>query len=929
MKRVLSILMLATAAVRSAAALELGLSEAGVTIRDGKIGEFRIAPPQLRQNYRDQDPVSVSSSTTRTEFRYPGDCSIVMTRAGNTLKISFRNPPPASQYKLTMRIPSAYIAGGRWQVGEKSGGFRAEHLWGKPEIAQGCARKFRLTTPAGITLDFQCPAEWSYHSIYDLREKKENGFTWNMLNTIDQKEHSLTVALTDPSPAAKSSPAAEKLDTARNLRVDRFGQPVNKQYPGKITDERELLADRAAEKAYYDSFTPLATDRFGGLPGSGARFNLRKTGFYHVEQHGGRWYLVNPEGNLFFHLGVCLMGTPGNHTYIPGREQLFQWLPPRTGKFAGAWHPEKYWNDKAFAFYDANIIRKYGRFDMDEWRRRMTARVKAFGFNSAGSFSWPVKEFKKLEFPYVASVYSWEMGVPTLKGVSGVLDPYDPETVRKLDLGMAKVLTPEADNPWIIGYFLANEQGWQNLAKTVPTYDSSVACKRELVAMLQKKYGDIAAFNRAWAADSRSFSELADLPLQLKTRAAYADMNQFCEQFIEACFKLTVETFRKYDRNHLLLGNRWQPGTANDETLCRIAGKYLDVVSINYYAPGIDREFIRRIYDWTGGKPQIWSEFYYTSEREAGPRSFIYDLPTQRERGLAYRNYLEGAASLGFVVGVEWFTLIDQALTGRHFEKLAAESYNCGLFDVTDRPYKDMIAEMARSNRRVYEVWTGALPPYQFRHPLFLASAERRHNVIEAGLATAPIRLDGTDNGYPTRPPVAIPASRLVIGAGGTGIEGSMKSCWDKQNLYLILQIRDATPMKNGYSGKSIWYGDSVELFFAPENPDQEGPLQFNDRQYLISSAASGKVFVPALGNDGGLSSTVVPAADGRGYTMEVALPWKTLGVASPQEGMRFRFDVAINDSLDGRIRQAQLMWNGSFRNSSDRTGWGILKLER
>ena len=56
------------------------------------------------------------------------------------------------------------------------------------------------------------------------------------------------------------------------------------------------------------------------------------------------------------------------------------------------------------------------------------------------------------------------------------------------------------------------------------------------------------------------------------------------------------------------------------------------------------------------------------------------------------------AASLGFVVGVEWFTLIDQAVTGRFFQGVGGESYNTGLLSVTDRPYRDLWTRMRDAN---------------------------------------------------------------------------------------------------------------------------------------------------------------------------------------------------------------------------------------
>ena len=147
-----------------------------------------------------------------------------------------------------------------------------------------------------------------------------------------------------------------------------------------------------------------------------------------------------------------------------------------------------------------------------------------------------------------------------------------------------------------------------------------------------------------------------------------------------------------------MLGNRWMPSTADNEMLCRIAGKHLDAISINYYTREIDKGFVQHVHQWSGGLPQIWSEFFYSAGRESNVGPFTFDVPTQRERGKAYGRYVTGAAELGFVVGVEWFTLIDQAATGRFFQGVGGESYNTGLLSVTDRPYRDLWEEMAKAN---------------------------------------------------------------------------------------------------------------------------------------------------------------------------------------------------------------------------------------
>ena len=97
-----------------------------------------------------------------------------------------------------------------------------------------------------------------------------------------------------------------------------------------------------------------------------------------------------------------------------------------------------------------------------------------------------------------------------------------------------------------------------------------------------------------------------------------------------------------------------------------------------------------------------------------GPRS-----GNQKERGLAYRNYVEQCASLGFVVGIEWFTLIDQSVTGRWFQGYDGERANTGVLAVTDRPWQPMLAEMIKTNYGIYEVLLGREKPFVFNDPRF------------------------------------------------------------------------------------------------------------------------------------------------------------------------------------------------------------------
>jgi hypothetical protein len=485
-----------------------------------------------------------------------------------------------------------------------------------------------------------------------------------------------------------------------------------------VNSLEELKADVEAEKQYYGNLKPLELDRFGGLPGTKEKLGLQATGFFHVEKKDGRWLLVDPAGNAFFHLGLCSSNPNEDYTLVKGRESAYEWLPERQGEYASLFRPE---SQGVLSFHLANMMRKYGRpYEAESYHLRMVARMRAWGFNSIGAFSSGGQSaWEQASFPWVSSLplSEWQ-GIKRLPQINETFDPFDEEVRRKVEENCAQTLPARANDPLLIGYFIINEPIYENIPHIVPTLKGEHACKRRLVQMLAEKYQTIEAFNTAWKMQGVSFQALENLVLPVETDAARADVREFTGLFLEELFRLVSETFRKYDKNHLLLGNRLQPGTINNEQLCRIAGKYVDVMSFNYYTNGVDKEFLRRIYDWTGGKPMMLSEFYWSASKESG-LSGGREVATQQERGLAYRNYVEQSASLDFVIGIEWFTLIDQAVTGRWFQGFDGERANTGVISVADRPWKGMLDEAVKTNYDIYRVWFRERPPFVFDDPRF------------------------------------------------------------------------------------------------------------------------------------------------------------------------------------------------------------------
>ena len=907
--------------------LSAHLSGSGVVFDAGGMGKFTFSYPEIMISGSSGriKPLDAEVNGSSATIKYPGGGVLNASLGSGSVKLKFvKAPEGMTGWLHGMFVPFSYRDGGSWEVDSNGGGF-PQNKAERGKVFQGHGRRFGLADANGSKLVFDLPPD-TYVEVQDNRE-----WGWNIFWT------SFSVPYNSARQEMEMKFALDNTGYKQVKLLDEFGQTA-KTFPGKIAEESELKADAVGEDEYYSKlageFSKLSGGavfgRYGGRTGIAGLPDLKKTGFFHVEKHllNGKevWILVDPEGLPFFHLGICGFAPSDDFTDISGREGAFEWLPPRTGAFLSAWKdkPGDWWNTRAVSFYKANVVRKRGSFDDNAEAERMVGRVRSFGFNSVGAFSPVPEAVKELFFPYVRSLsYGKVRNIPTVRGM---FDPFDPATPAEIDKAMSGGVAKNAEDPLLIGYFLANEQGLEDIPRAIPALDGSYACKRKLVEKLKEKYGDIASVNRAWGTSASSFDELEKTALPVSTREAFADMTGFTEFFLDKYYSVITETFRKYDPNHMLIGNRWQPGTANNEILCRVAGKYMDVISVNYYTMAVDNEFIGRIYRWTGGRPQFWSEFYYTSaaESNAGPSGL--DMKTQRERGKAYRNYVENAAATGFVVGVEWFTLIDQAATGRFFEGMNGERNNTGLFSVADRPYADMIDEMLKTNAGVYGVWLCGAKPYAIDDPRFVSGGTGGVKKVSAGRPVGRMEVDGRQDGYPLRPPERIGADRIVSGKSADGLEASFKTAWDDESLYIHVSVTDRTPMCNGQSGKSIWNGDCVELFLGTEKIDVPGPMLFSDRQILLGAGRTPEFFVPNVPKQPNIKLSASENTSGDGYVLEAAIPWSFLGI-KPKAGDEILFDIGIDNADMNTQRHTQLMWNGGARNSSDRSGWGRLIL--
>ncbi len=659
-------------------------------------GDKRIEPAQI---VRDPEGVTLV-------YADGGKCRVRLEKLALSLRFSDL-PAEFKQFRMEMLIPITFSGGGSFAIGGASPqAFPAEKP-ARPFLFQGNADRFEIVHPTGPGLSVMIPP-YSYQQLQDNREWNWSVYDWWFacpLPAGDRGPH-FEIAFAKAGASGRSRPV-----------VDRFGQWIKVNFPTKVKTESELKSDAAEERRWLTSRKPAHTDPFGGLPGSGAKLGLEKTGFFHVGRAarldgGSVDVLVTPAGNAFFQLGVCGISPCDDYTTVRGREAIYEWLPSGESSFLSA---RREGDSGVASFYLANTIRKYGQpYNLDQHFTRWIDRLRAWGFNSAGAFNAVPPVVYEKQFPYVNFV---PIPAPKLGNVNAVWDPFAPDLAAKFDAAYAEAVAPSAHDPLLIGYFISNEPWLEEVPKVVPSLRASECpSKARLVAWLKHKYTTIKAFNAAWNSALPSFEVAAEQPLSATTKAAVEDMAAFFKLFLEARYTLVNTAFRKHDPNHLLIGDRLTPATARSEIIVRTAAKFVDVVSINYYTYGVDKNFLDRVHGWAL-KPMLLSEFYYAAT-DQGLRGGN-KVRNQTERGLAYRNYVEQSAATGHVVGIQWFLALDQACTGRFFEGFNGEAANTGLVNVADRPYNDFLAEVMKTNDSIYDVILGRRPAFAFNDPQF------------------------------------------------------------------------------------------------------------------------------------------------------------------------------------------------------------------
>lgn len=510
-------------------------------------------------------------------------------------------------------------------------------------------------------------------------------------------DHSFTIANVRTAGRTRTVPAKEFFPF-----IDEFGQYIHKDWPGKTHSLKDLQSRKKQEADDLAKHRgPTEWNKWGGWT---AGPKLKATGFFHPEKHKDKWWLVDPDGRLFWSHGIDCVNTWSGTTPITDRMDYFRGLPdaksplsPFYGK--GRWAPHGYYKGKEYRTYNfrgANLLRKYGRKWEDEFAATSHARLRSWGMNTIGNWSSP-DIYLLRQTPYTVAVHFRSATIAGSKGYWRQFpDPFDASFRRALREKLAKEKDKSAGDPWCMGYFVDNELSWGDdlsLSRAALASPADQAAKKAFIADLRDKYGAIGKLNAAWGTKHASWDALSASVNEPDPRRAADDLRAFTTKIAEEYFRICREEVKRVAPNNMYLGCRF--AWANDLAV-KAAGRFCDVIGYNLYRYSVAEFRLPAGLD----KPVVVGEFHFGALDRGMFHTGLKKTADQKDRAAKYAAYVRGALKNPQIVGTHWFQYGDQATTGRG----DGENYQIGFIDICDTPYPETVAAARKIARELYKV---------------------------------------------------------------------------------------------------------------------------------------------------------------------------------------------------------------------------------
>lgn len=337
----------------------------------------------------------------------------------------------------------------------------------------------------------------------------------------------------------------------------------------------------------------------------------KATGFFHLKKIGKRHFLITPEGHGYRALGI-------NH---------FHMMTSRD--------------------YDGAI-----------------RRIKDWGFN-AGCYQGPRWMWHRL--PYTKGINLVPTSPYKSDGHFGFRDVFAPEYLVELEQSIRKIVEPQSNNPFLIGYFWTDIGLWER----------------------ERKGESWISFFQSLPAES----EGGKVWREWKSIHPEADNNEFLPVIAKQLYSHAHALIRKYDQNHLIFGDRWHE-IDMPEKVVRESLPYVDAIAIQPTSREFNHQFFGSVYE-KYGKPIYIADHVSSFATKEFPITMGQAAKSPEDYEAYYERYVTTAFSTPYLIGYNKCQYQDQGSPGKMLKQ--------GLIRASEEPYS-VVDAIGKANRKALKL---------------------------------------------------------------------------------------------------------------------------------------------------------------------------------------------------------------------------------
>lgn len=396
---------------------------------------------------------------------------------------------------------------------------------------------------------------------------------------------------------------------------------------------------------HYEPVTGLELNKYGSI----TALRRDSTGFFRVEKIGDRWWVIDPDGYQNIQTVINSLRPGGSER----NKQVFS---------------EKFGSMSRWMEVTADSLFYYGFTGTGSWSDIPSIREN--NNKSSNQLSYTPN------LNFMSSYGRIRGGTYQLPGNIGYPNQcifvFDPDFETFCDTHAQQVLQ-YVDDKNLFGFFSDNE---------LPL--STRNLEGYLTLENKSDPGYIAA--REWLDQKgKSEEEITD-----------EDRVEFAGYVAERYFRIVSSALKKYAPQHLYLGSRLHGEAKNVMPIIEAAGKYCDVVAINYYGSWTPDAELMKQWEEKSGRPFMITEFY-TKAMDAGLANTTgagFTVHTQEDKGFAYQHFCLSLLESKACVGWHYFKYQDNDPTATNVDPSNIDS-NKGIVN-NDFEYYDRLMELMK-----------------------------------------------------------------------------------------------------------------------------------------------------------------------------------------------------------------------------------------